>query len=48
MIFLFLLPATKNESSVMKCHIALIIWYSRGRQAGACGIYQKEHAGESF
>jgi len=35
-ICLFLLPGTKNENSVIKCQIALIIWYSRGRQAGGC------------
>jgi hypothetical protein len=42
------MPGTKNESSVIKCHIALIILYNRGRQAGACGIYRKEHARENF
>jgi len=25
-----------------------IMWYNRGRQAGTCGIYRKEHARENF
>jgi hypothetical protein len=46
-IFLFLLPGTTNESSVIKCHIVLITWYSRGRQA-LVGYIGKNMPGKIF